>query len=119
MFRFVKNLNSSYSILTHASAEACLVETGYASKENGANVQQWENTSSSCQRWLLHTEAKPIRGDVNRDGSLSVADLVLVQRWLTRVPDTTLADWKAADLTGDSILTGADLVLLRQALRAA
>ena len=119
LFRFVKNLNGSYSILTHASAEACLVETGYASKENGANVQQWENTSSSCQRWLLHTEAKPIRGDVNRDGSLSVADLVLVQRWLTRVPDTTLADWKAADLTGDGILTGADLVLLRQALRAA
>lgn len=117
LFRFVKNLNGSYSILTHASAEACLVETGYASKENGANVQQWENTSNGCQRWLLHTEAKPVRGDVNRDGSLSVADLVLVQRWLTRVPDTTLADWKAADLTGDGILTGADLVLLRQALR--
>lgn len=118
LFRFVKNLNGSYSILTHASAEACLVETGYASKENGANVQQWENTSNGCQRWLLHTEAKPVRGNVNRDGSLSVADLVLVQRWLTRVPDTTLADWKAADLTGDGILTGADLVLLRQALRA-
>lgn len=119
LFRFVKNLNGSYSILTHASAEACLVETGYASKENGANVQQWENTSNGCQRWLLHTEAKPVRGDVNRDGSLSVADLVLVQRWLTRVPDMTLADWKAADLTGDGILTGADLVLLRQALRTA
>ena len=119
LFRFVRNLNGSYSILTHASGEKCLVETGYASKENGANVQQWGPTSSSCQRWLLHTEAKPVRGDVNQDGSLSMADLMLVQMWLTRAPIVTLADWQAADLTGDGMLTGADLALLRQALTVA
>lgn len=56
LFRFTKNLDGSYSIITHASRDACLVEVANASVENGANVQQWEPTNSDCQKWNLVTE---------------------------------------------------------------
>ncbi|MFQ9437126.1 MAG: RICIN domain-containing protein [Ruminococcus callidus] len=41
LFRFTKNLDGSYSILTHASGDSCYVEVADASTANGANVQQW------------------------------------------------------------------------------
>jgi len=56
LFRFSKNLDGSYSIITHASNDNCLVEVGGASKDNGANIQQWGVTNSSCQKWNAQTE---------------------------------------------------------------
>ncbi|MGN0591290.1 exo-alpha-sialidase, partial [Ruminococcus sp.] len=53
-------------------------------------------------------------GDVNMDGYFNVADLVLVQKWLLGVPNTTLANWKAADLCEDDVLDVFDLVRMRQ-----
>lgn len=55
-------------------------------------------------------------GDVNKDGTLNVADIVLLQKWLLKDPEGELKDWMAGDLTGDSVLDTFDLVLLRQAL---
>ena len=43
-----------------------------------------------------------IMGDVNGDGSFGVSDVVLLQKWLLAVPDTHLANWKAADF-GDAL----------------
>lgn len=55
LFKFVKNLDGTYSILTRASKDRCFVEISGASKESGANVQQWENTESNCQKWSAET----------------------------------------------------------------
>ena len=43
-------------------------------------------------------------GDVNGDGSFNVADVVLLQKWLLAVPNTDLANWKAADFYDDQML---------------
>ncbi len=59
LFRFSKNLDGTYSILSHASKDACYVEVDGASKTAGANVQQYGATNSPCQRWKLTTEAIP------------------------------------------------------------
>ncbi|MBQ9898487.1 MAG: DUF4434 domain-containing protein [Ruminococcus sp.] len=55
-------------------------------------------------------------GDVNLDGSLTSADLVLVQKWLLAVPYTRLRDWQAADLCADGRLDVFDLCEMRAAL---
>ncbi|MDE6730451.1 MAG: cellulase family glycosylhydrolase, partial [Oscillospiraceae bacterium] len=57
----------------------------------------------------------PVRvaGDVDNDGELSIADLILLQKWLLAVPDTKLADWKAADLQEDDRLTIFDWCLMK------
>lgn len=69
-------------------------------KLTGANIQYQER----------------IIGDVNADGALTVSDVVLLQKWLLSVPDTQLADWKAADFNEDQSLNGFDLCQMRYAL---
>ena len=55
-------------------------------------------------------------GDVNDDGSFNVSDVVLLQKWLLAVPDTHLANWKAADFCEDNKLDVFDLCLMKRAL---
>ncbi len=57
-----------------------------------------------------------VSGDVNADGVLTAADLVLLQKWLLAVQNTELKDWQAADLCKDGRLDTFDLVLMRQEL---
>ena len=59
---------------------------------------------------------KSLEGDVNCDGEITVADAVLLQKWLLAVPDTKLADWKATDLCKDDRLDVFDLCLMRKEL---
>ena len=56
LFRFSKNPDGSYNIITHASREAAYVEVASASKDSGGNIQQWTPTKSSCQNWTAVTE---------------------------------------------------------------
>ena len=57
-----------------------------------------------------------LAGDTNADGVTTVADAVLLQKWLLAVPDTFLPNRKAADLNGDGILDVYDLALMKRAL---
>ncbi len=57
-----------------------------------------------------------VRGDLNGDGQFSVADVVLLEKWLLGVPDTTLADWSAGDLREDGKLDVYDLAEMRDML---
>ena len=65
---------------------------------------------------LLQEVTEDVTGDVNDDGIFDVADVVLLQKWLLAVPDTHLANWKAADLCEDDILDVFDLCLMKRAL---
>lgn len=57
-----------------------------------------------------------VEGDVNADGSCSVADMIALQKWLIQTTDAKLADWQAADLYKDGVLNGFDLVLMKRLL---
>lgn len=59
---------------------------------------------------------EPVKGDVNADGSFTILDVVLLQKWLLGTHGTELADWKAADLCEDNRLDVFDLVMLRKLL---
>ena len=59
-------------------------------------------------------EIKPaVTGDVNADGEFNMADMVLLRKWLLAVPDTKLANWKAADFSKDNKLDIFDLCLMK------
>ena len=80
----------------------------------GANGQ-----SAGCMNYIVIASEKDIshvRGDVNADGELSIADVVLLQKWLLSKPDAVLADWKAGDLCEDGRLDVFDLCLMRRSL---
>lgn len=61
-------------------------------------------------------EDDPVLGDCNLDGKFDVADVVILQKWLLAVPDTHLANWKAADLCEDDSLNVFDLCLMKRML---
>ncbi len=72
---------------------------------------------------LLHllalTDAQPVsaavKGDVNADGAVTVADAVELQKYLL-VKTDTLASWENGDMNADGKLTAADLSLLKSVL---
>lgn len=51
LFKFSKNPDGSYMIMTRASKDACFVEVVNASMENGGNIHQWVPTNHPCQNW--------------------------------------------------------------------
>ena len=53
-----------------------------------------------------------LEGDLNSDGSVNVADLVILQKYLLRKGELT--DWSVCDLCPDSIIDGFDMVKLRK-----
>ena len=59
------------------------------------------------------TGHKSIIGDCNNDGVFTIADIVMLQKWLLN-DGTVLANWKAADLYEDNMLNVFDLALMKQ-----
>ncbi|MDO4864680.1 MAG: dockerin type I repeat-containing protein [Ruminococcus sp.] len=55
-------------------------------------------------------------GDLNDDRDLTVADVVLMQKWLLGSADVKMSDWTAVDYCKDGVLDEYDLILMRQAL---
>ncbi|WP_024861455.1 leucine-rich repeat protein [Ruminococcus flavefaciens] len=63
-----------------------------------------------------YTSPQHLRGDVNGDKRQSIADLVLLQRWLSGNGKIKLKHWETADLCEDNRLDMFDLVELRRLL---
>ncbi|MBR4318519.1 MAG: dockerin type I repeat-containing protein [Oscillospiraceae bacterium] len=60
--------------------------------------------------------AESIAGDVNADNVFNMADIILFQKWLHAVPDTHLANWKAADFNQDEVLNIFDFCMMKREL---
>ena len=58
--------------------------------------------------------AQAVLGDVNADDVCSVADAVLLQKWLLRAGEIT--DWQAGDFDENQVLDIVDLALLKRKL---
>lgn len=137
LFKFSKNPDGTYYIMTRASKDSCLVETAGASSEGGANIQQWSPTNSNCQKWSAETmttasettivttetttvpqttesDDKRSDGDINNDGIVGVADLVLLSKHLLKDGKLTSEQCDFADVCNDGIIDVYDLVILRK-----
>ena len=114
-YTLCRNTDGTYALLTAASDNKSCLDVYNISKEDGANICQWEYWGGNGQKFILEP-VKEIEGDVNADGALSVTDAVLLQKWLLAVPDAKLTDWKAADLCEDNIINVLDLHLMKRML---
>ena len=76
--------------------------------------------SSYCVNYTVFaaekSEITAIAGDVNKDGTFSIADAVSLQNYLLGKSDAVLADWKAADLYTDNKLDVYDFISMREML---
>lgn len=102
---------------------SCYQEVINADNINGLTIEN--NVIRDCENYIIGEHCKNVKvesntflpkGDVNADGKFNVADVVALQKWLLAVPDTKLADWKAADLCSDNRLDAFDLCMMKREL---
>lgn len=60
--------------------------------------------------------AADVRGDINADGEFTMADVVILQKWLLAVPGVSLSNWRNGDFCEDDKLDVFDLCLMKRAL---
>ena len=116
LFRFTKNLDGSYSILTHASGDSCYVEVAGAATANGANVQQWEPTNNDCQRWQAKTETTTTTTKVTTTAATTTTTTTAKTTAATKATAATTTEPPAisGDVNADGKANLADLVLLQK-----
>ncbi len=126
-FKFVKNDDGTYTILTKITGDASAVEVNGKSAESGANIQQWAVNGGDNQKWILEkangnaqvttqpttttttktttvtttTTQPPVNnkpsGDVNGDGKVLLNDAVLILQYLGN-PDSVSLNLANADV---------------------
>ena len=106
-----KNSNGSYTFVSKLSGYNLDLEDGKATQ--GQNISQHFNNDSTAQQWTLKNTNNDVEGDCNNDGKFTIADIVMLQKWLLN-DGTVLDNWKAADLYEDDMLNVFDLALMKQ-----
>lgn len=82
----------------------------------GGILQTYPCQFGNVKKVSVVSDNTTLMGDVNADGEFGIADVILLQKWLLAVPDTHLANWKAADYCEDNKLDVFDLTLMKRAL---
>lgn len=99
---------------------ANLTDIYYSGTEEQWSAISIENGNESLENAVIHYQVSGIQelvtGDVNADGEFTVADVMLLQKWLLDVSDTYLSNWKVGDLCEDNRLDVFDLCLMKRAL---
>ena len=115
LFKFVKNPDGSYYILTRASKDAGALETAGGSKGSGANVQQWEVNGESCQKWIVEA-SEPVyeKGDININKKVDVSDIVIMNKYLVKLEKFSEQQFFLADINDDGKVHVFDYILIRR-----
>lgn len=116
-FNILCNKDGMYSLLTASSDNAGCADVFEISTEDGANICQWEYWGGDGQKFILEAaeEVKApekIIGDVNADSKFTVADLVMLEKYL--LGTGTLTDWQAGDLYNNGIIDVYDMIEMRK-----
>ncbi|MBR6581149.1 MAG: RICIN domain-containing protein [Ruminococcus sp.] len=138
-FKFAKNRDGSYKILTRISNDASAVEVENAYTDAGANVQQWEINGANCQDWIVEkaviadnppateppateppvtnppADNDVLLGDANCDGKVTIADATAILQHLGNQDKYGLSERGAvnADVTGGGV-TADDAVFIKR-----
>lgn len=113
-FALICNKDGSYGVL---STDTQGLDVFEISTEDGANICQWEYWKGDGQKWIfipVQPEEQKVRGDVNADGHFTVADVVMLQKWLLAAGP--IADAQAGDLCEDGRLNILDLCRMKREL---
>lgn len=116
-------MDSPYEVDSYWFSDLVMVSDIYfagTETEWNALIKDWDfakyNTDPSVMdNVTVHfnaTVGTDVAGDVNADGIFSIADLVMMQRFLLN--QGRLIEWKAGDLCEDNTINGLDFCLMRQ-----
>ena len=100
-FKFKRNSDGSYTMLTKVSNDKSAVEVGSASKSEGANVQQWETNGHDCQKWVIEPINLPINGRLVND--LIIIDSENAEAWGIQYDQSITKPFGDRDFTIESL----------------
>ncbi len=110
-----------YNGIAYNGASTMREKCALASEYGGIMI--WELSQDASGEYSLLSLIKEelttpaaIRGDVNADGSLTVLDAVMLQKWLLGVGNLTAP--QAGDLTNDGSINAFDLAVMKRELTA-
>lgn len=101
--------NAVYKILAE-SAQDCGIYAVQVTSASGVRTRLFD----VCR--VAAVLEQPLAGDLNLDGAVTVADMVLLQKHLIRAATLTDQQAAAGDLNKNGVCNGFDLVLLRRIL---
>lgn len=116
-FKVRRNADGTFALLTKVSDFAASFDVYEISKDDGANICQWEYWTGEGQKFILNPEEHipaVLKGDLNRDGSVSAVDMTIMIKHLMG-GDEIQTD-EVLDLNDDGIINIADLILLKNIL---
>ena len=102
--------------LSYIPAGDYILQTDTTKLKSNFEINGGTMDENSASAMITDIDPVTVSGDVNADGELTMADVVLLQKWLLAIPDTHLENWKAADLCEDNRLDVFDLCLMRRLL---
>jgi hypothetical protein len=97
--------------LGYTGSKVSEILTIYGYSESLAEAYAVENNIP-----FVAISSETVAGDVNGDGTFTIADVVLLQKWLLAAPNASLMHWKAGDLYEDNIINAFDLCLMKREL---
>ena len=74
------------------------------------------NKAESTKTFVVGSSSsdETLKGDVNRDGSVTVADATLVQKYIVKLEDFDAETMKIADVNGNGIIEVTDATLIQK-----
>lgn len=119
LFKFVKNPDGSYYILTRTSKDSSAIEVINADKSSGANVQQWPINGHDCQKWTIETvvEENPTETttnditDVPTQPTFTAIDILTLKKYILGITDTISSEF---DLNNDATINILDLCIVKK-----
>ena len=69
-----------------------------------------------AEQFRLYNFIRYVTGDLNDDGELTIADAVLLKKWLLAIPNTDIPNWVAGDYNDDGKLNAIDLTMMKREL---
>lgn len=113
LFKFVKNPDGTYYILSRSSKDACGLETDGTG--NGANIQQGTISNKPSQKWILESVTYSL-GDIDKDGSVSKKDFIFINKHILQLNSLTAEQLAQADAIADNNINVFDAVAIKQKL---
>lgn len=115
-FRIMDAGSGRYALLTAVSNGNSCADVYNISTEVGANICQWEYWGGDGQKFILEAADAAVLGDVNADGVFTIADVVMLRKWLVCTQGAVLTQWQAGDFNGDDKIDARDLSMMKTAL---
>ena len=113
LFKFVKNPDGTYYILSRSSKDAYGLEADGTG--NGANIQQGIISNKPAQKWILESVTYAA-GDIDKDGSVSKKDFIFIHKHILQLNSLTAEQLAQADIIADNNINVFDAVALKQKL---